>query len=99
MPRTVMTIDAVHAPPAVEFRARIRLGSRSDVTVNASNPGVRRSIESNEFGFHYRVAGLPAEFHRLTILVSTIAAEGAHENKEERNAHERERYPALTRIV
>src|SRR5216683_4384264 len=45
------------------------------------------------------MTGFSTELHRLAILVSAIAPERAHKNKDERDADERECHSALMLII
>src|SRR3954454_9238934 len=60
---------------------------------------MRRSVVSNEFGFHHSVALLSAKRHRLRVFKRTIAAESADEEENDGQRDEDNERPPTARII
>jgi hypothetical protein len=58
------------------------------VALDALDARVRARAVGGELGLHHRVAGLAAELDALGVLEGAVAAEGAHEEEDEREQEE-----------
>src|SRR5205085_5650630 len=80
--RILLEGDRIELIRARQLRAHEPTRAGADTTFDASDARVRAGLVSDELRLHHRVAGLPAEVDRLAVLVSAVAAEGAHEDEE-----------------
>src|SRR5262245_36049501 len=64
----------VHLVRTEELRADVPRCTFTDVTLRARHSSMRRMRVSHEFRFHYPVAGLTAELHRLRVMIALITA-------------------------
>src|SRR5579863_3922943 len=85
-----MKRHGIDLPEAGKLRADEPGRAGADVTLNAFNAGVRRTLIRRKFGLHHRVARLPAESHRIHVLHSAIGSDAEDDDV----CHSQARHPA-----
>jgi len=87
--------ELVHA---VDLRLEKPLRARADVAFHAIDARVRAAFVGHELRVHRPMADLPAELHRLGILVGLVTAKRAQQQKSHGADPEQREHPALFAI-
>ncbi|OPZ84713.1 MAG: hypothetical protein BWY76_01729 [bacterium ADurb.Bin429] len=91
--------DREHLPRAGEFALDEPTRPRSDVTLDAFHPRVRRVLVGGELGLHHRVARLPAEGHRLHVGDSAIGELAGDDDVGKRGDADEDRQPPQLHVL
>ena len=87
--------DAVKLVHPVDLRPHIPLGPAADVALDTPDARVRRRFVGDKLWLHYKMALLAAELDGFGVLESTVTAESADEQKDEREREKnKQRSPA-----